>query len=227
MTAPQPVRFRIAPVFDAVDDAGRPYFSPDRWRVVDGATRARLVAYLSDAPMAVRAYGLEPDPLDPSRGPAVPVGYRTDGVWVWQEAAGYYLESLGVAPEDDLVAHIASAGYTPPPSLPNDLLLAAADAAVAPPLPLPPDARRNLRYYADVTSWGTAASPGGLLRTFRQPRPDGTEVRIDETCSRDLRWRDTTIMRSAEMTGNDRDLVELSARQAAAVIDRWWAADRT
>jgi hypothetical protein len=227
VTAPQPVQFRIAPVFDAVDDAGRPYFSPDRWRVVDGAARGRLAAYLSQAPMAVRAYGLEPDPLDPSRGPAVPVGYLTDGVWVWQEAAGYYLESLGVAPEDDLVAHIASTGYAPPSSLPNDLLLAAADAAVAPSLPPPPDARRDLRYYADVTSGGTADSPGGLVRTWRERQPDGNEVRIDQTCGLDLRWHDTTALMSAEMTGNDRDLVELSVRQAAAVIDRWWTADHT
>ena len=226
MTAPGQVRLRVTPVFDAVDEAGRPYFSPDRWRVLDGAERARLVGYLSGAPVAVRAYGLEPDPLDPSRGPAVPIGYRTDGVWVWQEAAEYYLGRLGVAPEDEFLAHIQESRYVPPSRLPEDLLLAAADAAVAPSPPPAPDRRRDLRYFANVTGGRSTTAPGGVLRFWRETAPSGHDVRLAQACGRTLRWHDTTAPLS-NTYDSEHDLVEISPRQAAAVIDRWWAAEHS
>ncbi|MDT5040340.1 MAG: hypothetical protein QOE51_1325 [Actinoplanes sp.] len=76
-----PDDLRVAAVFDGEAD-GVPFFTPDRVRVIDPDGRAALVRYLTGAPLVVRAPGLEADPLDPGRGPAVPVGYRSDGVWV-------------------------------------------------------------------------------------------------------------------------------------------------
>jgi hypothetical protein len=222
VTAPKVGRLPVTPVFDAVDEAGQPYFSPDRWRVMDGAERARLLSYLGEAPWALHAHDLEVDPLDPSRGEVVPIGYRTDGVWVWQEASEYYLESMGAAPDDEFVAHIQASGYAPPRDLPMDVLLAASDAAMAPSQPFPPESRRGLRYFANVTGRRSPTDPGGLLRTWRVTLPNGAEVSVYQTHRRDGRWRDTSSPLSPTYD-SEHDLVEISARQAAAVIDRWWA----
>lgn len=218
-------RFRRAPVFDAVDGDG-PYFSPDRRRVLDGTERARLIAYLTAAPLVVRAHGLEPDPLDPAAGRVVPIGFQTDGVWIWQEAAAYYLRRHGVAPENDLVGHIEATGYTPPAELPDEVLNAAADAALDPPTPPAPDVRRDLRYFANVTSGRPADNPGALLRQWHQAWHTGDTVRIDEICDPDLRWRPTGAF-VANARNGEHDFVEIPQRHAARVLDRWWAEEHT
>ncbi|MDT5024552.1 MAG: hypothetical protein QOE61_978 [Micromonosporaceae bacterium] len=213
---------RVATVFDAGDQAGHPYFSPDRRRVLDPSERGRLSRYLNDAPLALRAHGLEPDPLDPSRGHVVPVGYGTDGTWVWQEASGYYLDTYGVAPEDELVEHIEQAGYTPPHELPDEVLNQAADAALAPPVQRPPSLRRNLRYFASVTPGSPSNDPAGLFRQWNQVWHDGSDVRIDQSVGRDLRWHSTGAFVSNARNG-EKDFVDISEQQAAAVLDRWLA----
>ncbi|GAA1741414.1 hypothetical protein [Luedemannella helvata] len=217
--------FRVTPVFDAVDGDG-PYFSPDRRRVLDGAERARLVSYLTDAPLVVRAHGLEPDPLDPSAGRVVPIGFQTDGVWIWQEAAAYYLRRYGIAPEDDLVAHIEAAGYSAPTQLPREVLDAAADAALGPAGPAPSDVRRDLRYFANVTSGRPADDPGGLLRQWHQTWHTGDDVRVDQICDPGLRWRSTGAF-VANARNGEHDFVEIPQRLAARVLDRWWAEEHT
>jgi hypothetical protein len=222
MTGVDMAELRVAAVFDAVDKAGQPYFSPDRRRVLDQAERNRLVRYLTGAPLALRAHGLEPDPLDASRGHVVPVGYRTDGSWVWQESSGYYLDSYGVAPEDEFVAHIERVGYVPPLELPDEVLNQAADAALAPASPKPPSPRRNLRYFASVSPGYPADKPGGVLRQWHQMWHTGREVRIDQAVGRDLRWHDTSLFVRNARSG-EYDFVEISQRQAAAVLDRWLA----
>lgn len=213
---------RVAAVFDAVDEAGQPYFSPDRRRVLDAAERDRLVGYLSGAPLALRAHGLEPDPLNPSRGHVVPVGYRTDGAWVWQEASGYYLDAYGVAPEDDFVAYIEQAGYVPPRELPDEVLNQAADAALAPAPQRPSSPRRNLRYFASIGFGESPSNPGGLLRQWNEVGRSGSEIRVDQAVGRNLRWHDTGIF-VKNARDSEYDFVEISQREAAGVLDRWLA----
>jgi hypothetical protein len=206
-----PERLAVTPVFDAVDENGNPYFSPDRRRIPPGAERDRLLAYLDAAPLAMRAHGFEPDPLDPSRGGVVPVGYATDGVWVWQEAAAYYLRTYGVAPEEDLVAHIERAGYAAPRQLPADVLNAAADAALYPGAD-PPGGLKAARYYSILRSSGRVS---GLYRQWLSP--EGYVV--DEVSQRDLRWHGTNTFARASFVGGEDDFVELSRREAARNLD--------
>jgi hypothetical protein len=217
--------FRVTPVFDAVD-GDEPYFSPDRRRVVDDAERTRLLSYLNGAPLVVRAHGLEPDPLDPTAGRTVPIGFQTDGVWIWQEATAYYLQRYGIAPEDDLVAHIEAAGYAPPAQLPDDVLNAAADAALGPVTPPTPDVRRDVRYFANVTSGGSAEDPGGLLRQWHQTWHTGDDVRVDQVCDPTLRWRSTGAFVTNARSG-EYEFVEIPRRLAARILDRWWAEEHS
>ncbi len=41
----------------------------------------------------------------------VPLNFRSDGVWVWAGAVPHYLHKHGLAPEPELVQHIANRGY--------------------------------------------------------------------------------------------------------------------
>jgi hypothetical protein len=52
-----------------------------------------------------------PDVVDPVRGPVVPVSFRTDGRWIWNEAATYYLDLHRLAPDPGLVAYARDRGY--------------------------------------------------------------------------------------------------------------------
>jgi hypothetical protein len=55
------------------------------------------------------------DVLDPGRLGVVPVGFRSDGRWIWPDAVTYYLERHGLAPEPELVAHVLARSGPPDP----------------------------------------------------------------------------------------------------------------
>jgi hypothetical protein len=163
-----PDDLRVAAVFDG-EVEGVPFFTPDRVRVIDPDERAALLRYLNEAPLVVRAPGLELDPLDPGRGPAVPVGYRSDGIWVWQEATVYYLAERWIAPEDDLLHHIEQRGYVPPAELSDEVAAAAADAALDLTRTRPPDTRR-VQYYLRTDGGHSVENPSGIYRIWTDPQ---------------------------------------------------------
>ncbi len=103
----------IARVFDGAN-AGVPFFASGHPIVADPAERARLVAYLDDGTAILWSTSLEDDRVVPGNGAVVPLNYRTDGHWIWSDAATYYLKTHGLRPEAGLCAHIAAAGYRCP-----------------------------------------------------------------------------------------------------------------
>jgi hypothetical protein len=209
---------RVAAVFDAVGEAGRPYFSADRRRVLDAGERAALAGYLESAPLVVRASGFEVDPLDPDAGRVVPLGYHTDGVWVWQEASAYYLRTRGVAPDDALVEHAASVGHRAPESVPGDVADAAAELALSPSPPRLVTGRRAATYFGSVKAGFPAEDPAGLLRQWY----DEEGHRIDEMLPRGMRWKFTPAFLVNDRNG-EADYEEIPAWVAADIVDRWWA----
>jgi hypothetical protein len=102
---------RLARVYDATPDPSLP-FHPRRTQVVDPQEHARLMAFLSAGRLVLSTAEREADRLDPGRGDVVPIGFRTDGAWVWSEAIGYYLQAHGVAPEKSFYHHIRTSRYT-------------------------------------------------------------------------------------------------------------------
>ena len=80
--------------------------------------RDQVLAYLEAGASVMTATRRATDVVDPARGAVVPTGYRTDGRWVWTEAAAYYLRAHGVAPDPGLLADIRSARYAPAPAGP-------------------------------------------------------------------------------------------------------------
>jgi hypothetical protein len=208
---------RVAAVFDRVDGSGRPWFSPNRWRVPDPDLRRALLGYLTGAPLVLRAQGYEPDPLDPDRRPAVPVGYRSDGTWVWQDAAGYYLDRYGIAPPEALLEHIQRQGYRPPAEL-TDEVAAAAEAAA---LTGTPDEAQptDCRYFAWVRDSAPVGHPPNVLRRCR----DAGGNPVDEALDAALRWSWTNLFARNARSG-EYDLRPISEAEASALIDRRWRA---
>ena len=116
--------FRIATVFDATAPDGSATMGADRERISSDEEIERLLRYLTGAPLALAVLARDVDRVQPARRRVVPRGFRTDGVWVWSEAVGYYLETYAYAPEPALRDHIAAHNYELP-EVGEDVLLAA------------------------------------------------------------------------------------------------------
>lgn len=99
---------RLARVFDLTAPDGRPGMAAAHERVTSVEERIALLHALRAAPIAVHALGPEPDRVEPARGPVVPAGFRTDGVWVWSDQIAYYLDRYGLAPEPGLRHHLTA-----------------------------------------------------------------------------------------------------------------------
>jgi hypothetical protein len=205
----------VAAVFDG-GDASAPFFTPERRRSLDVRRRERIAGYLSAAPLVVRASGFEVDPLDPGHGQVVPVGYRSDGVWVWQEASAYYLSNYGVEPDPDLVEHIERAGFEAPTQLPTEVADAAASAALDSPPAQRPE-RRDVTYLIDVETGSTVETTAGLFRQWT----DEAGRHHDEAIDRSLSWQRTSAFVSHTFTG-EHEFKSVSLRDAARIVDLFW-----
>lgn len=102
---------RIARLFDGKDAADNWTFAPDRPRITDPAELRNVARFLRSGTMIVRIAGLDTDRVDGTRGAAVPMSTMTDGAWIWGDALRYYLETYGIAPEPDFLAHMAAYEY--------------------------------------------------------------------------------------------------------------------
>jgi hypothetical protein len=103
--------FRIARVFDPAGADGRPRVDPSREPVTDVDERRRLLGFLEGGTVIADAGVRDTDVLEPHRVAAVPVVFRTDGAWIWDDAVTYYLRWHQVPPEPGLLAHIRARGY--------------------------------------------------------------------------------------------------------------------
>lgn len=104
---------QLAQVFDGTDADAGPSFSPDHPEL--GADEADKVAgYLYGCEPLLMTAGLMDDVLDSSLVYSVPMSFRTDGHWIWNEASAYYAEEHQLAPDTGLLEHLRSNGYAPP-----------------------------------------------------------------------------------------------------------------
>ncbi|MEU0535640.1 ferredoxin [Amycolatopsis tolypomycina] len=115
---------RTPRIHDGLDAGGRPLV---RRPPVAPAEAEQLLAYLDAAPVILASRSNGPDAFAPERTDAVPLNFRTDGVWAWPGAVAYYLREHGVPPDPELVAHIRARRYTAP----GEVTEAATDLALA------------------------------------------------------------------------------------------------
>ncbi len=98
--------FKIARVFDfATPDTG-PGFEPGHRVVTDTVERDRMLHYLTSGTTVLHTTARTQDVLNPDAGQVVPTSFRTDGEWIWTDTVAYYLEQHGLAPDEELAAHI-------------------------------------------------------------------------------------------------------------------------
>jgi len=98
--------FKVARVFDFVKPDTGPGFLPGHKVVADEAERERLLQYLAGGTPVLYTTARSSDVLDPQAGEVVPASFRTDGEWIWTDAVAFYLEHHGLAPDEELAAHI-------------------------------------------------------------------------------------------------------------------------
>jgi hypothetical protein len=104
---------RIAKVFDTVDGEAGPRFEADH-PTLDRDEQQRMVDYLdAGTPLLVTTARMD-DVLDPTSRGTVPLSFRTDGMWIWSDAATYYLRRHRLAPDRGLLEHAAAAAYVAP-----------------------------------------------------------------------------------------------------------------
>lgn len=72
----------------------------------------------------------------------------------------------------------------------------------------------NIIYYAIVDDFSSRDKPAGVLRRFQ----DGT--RRDESFGRDLQWKFSALLHSAERGDTQYDLIAISEEEAAGIVER-------
>lgn len=105
-------------------DGDRLELRPELERCGDPELKSRILGFLSGGGLVLRAPALRDDRLDPSRRDVVPLGYASDGEWIWPLEMAYYLERHDILPEADFVAHMRDHRFTA--AKPADEALAAA-----------------------------------------------------------------------------------------------------
>ncbi|SDC22740.1 hypothetical protein [Actinokineospora iranica] len=111
-------------LFDGVDSAGKPVWYRPR---VGYKEQDAVVHYLEQAPLVLWSRGMTNDVIAEQDEPTVPLGFHTDGRWVWPSAVAYYLREHGIPPVLELVDHIRQNRYQLPDEIPR-IALSRADA---------------------------------------------------------------------------------------------------
>ncbi|MEU9339400.1 hypothetical protein AB0D49_40725 [Streptomyces sp. NPDC048290] len=130
--APPAPPFQLAAVFDGADPESGPWFDPEHPLIDDPELREQILAFLEAGDEVLFTPALMDDVLAPGLGAVVPLGYRTDGLWVWTESVAYYLREYGLAPEAGLLAHILDRGG-PGTEVDEDTVRQAAEFILTPP----------------------------------------------------------------------------------------------
>ncbi|MGW7365829.1 hypothetical protein ACWGI8_20910 [Streptomyces sp. NPDC054841] len=104
---------QVAGLFDRVDPERGPLFDPSHPRLPNEEA-LKVAAYLREGRTVVNTTERMPDVLAEDDDLVVPLGFSTDGYWVWNDASLYYLEQHGLAPTEGLLAHVKATGYQCP-----------------------------------------------------------------------------------------------------------------
>ncbi len=84
---------------------------PELERCSDLELAGLVLGFLNGGGVVLRATVLREDRLDPSRKNAVPLGYLSDGEWIWPQEMAYYLEEHAILPPVEFQQHMRARGY--------------------------------------------------------------------------------------------------------------------
>lgn len=100
---------RVASLWREAD--GSLELRPELERSADAGLKRRILGFLSGGGIVLRSPVLREDRLDPSRRDAVPLGYLSDGEWIWPLEMAFYLEQHGVLPEAEFREHMRARDF--------------------------------------------------------------------------------------------------------------------
>jgi hypothetical protein len=84
---------------------------PELERCQDPERKRRILGFLRGGSLVLQATVLREDRLDPGRTHAVPLGYLSDGEWIWPLEMAYYLEQHDVMPQAEFQEHMRARSY--------------------------------------------------------------------------------------------------------------------
>jgi hypothetical protein len=80
-------------------------------RCGDPDLKRLILGFLGGGGLVLQATVLREDRLEPDRSRAVPLGYRSDGEWIWPLEMRYYLEHHDILPQEEFQEHMRARGY--------------------------------------------------------------------------------------------------------------------
>jgi len=84
--------------------------APEDWSTI----RDRVLTYLNSGEMVIQVMATGEDHHDP-HGPAdVPLGFKTDGTWMWSLEIAYYLDTYDQPIDPDFLGYMRRHGFNPP-----------------------------------------------------------------------------------------------------------------
>ncbi|MGI8609701.1 MAG: hypothetical protein ACR2MY_10820 [Candidatus Dormibacteria bacterium] len=93
---------------------GVPAIDPDH-PTIPRAERAKLVRYLNAGAVVAATTDKMLDRLaGPDGEDVVPMNFRTDGTWTWNDEVTYYLQTYGYAPKEPFLTYVRSLKFRPP-----------------------------------------------------------------------------------------------------------------
>ena len=82
---------------------------------LDPAVKEHVLAYLAGGHVIQVLYTTSSDVLDETDALIGELQILSDGTWAWPTDLSHYVELYDVALPDDFLAHMAAAGWQPPP----------------------------------------------------------------------------------------------------------------
>jgi len=76
--------------------------------------RGRVLKYLNQGIVLIRAMGNGSDRHNSQAPENVPLGFCTDGMWIWALGMAYYIEKYDLSIDPDLLAHIREQDFEAP-----------------------------------------------------------------------------------------------------------------
>jgi hypothetical protein len=95
---------------------------PELARSEDPELTRRVLGFLEGGGAVLRSPGLHEDLLDPEQPARVPLGYASDGEWIWPLEMAYYLNRHGILPEETFLDHMRERAFEAPEPDPGALI---------------------------------------------------------------------------------------------------------
>ncbi|WP_330272824.1 SseB family protein [Lentzea sp. NBC_00516] len=100
----------LARAFDLVEDGRGIWYRP----MIGAREQFLILRYLESAPVVLSSRGSATDLFTGGEEKVVPLGYHTDGRWVWPASVAYHLRTHEIPPSMALVDHIRQQRYEVP-----------------------------------------------------------------------------------------------------------------